>query len=323
MVSIGGVKIRGRLVLAPMAGVTDFAFRIVCRQQGAALAYTEMVSAKALVYKDAKTKSLLMRDENDAPLCAQIFGSEPDTMAEAAVLAAGISGCEILDINMGCPTGKIVKNGDGSALMRNPQLCGRIIEAVCGAVSIPVTVKMRKGWDKSESNAVMLAVIAEEAGAAAITVHGRTRAQLYSGQADWDIIAKVKQAVKIPVIANGDVFEPEDAVRILCHTGADLVMIGRGAMGNPWLFRRAEAAVNGEGILPLPPLSVRLDTAMRQFRLAAERKGEKIACLEARKHYAWYLRGVAHASYFKNKIAKAETLGELADITEGIKRELR
>ncbi len=196
------------------------------------------------------------------------------------------------------------ESGDGSALMRNPDLAGRIIEAVCRAGSIPVTVKIRKGWDRGEVNAVELSLIAEKMGAAASTVHGRTRAQMYSGRADWDIIAEVKRAVKIPVIANGDVFEPEDAGRILRHTGADLVMIGRGAMGNPWIFERAGAAVEGKEIPPLPPLSVRCETAMRQFRLAAEKKGERITCLEARRHYAWYLRGVPHAAYFRNRSPK-------------------
>jgi tRNA-dihydrouridine synthase B len=306
-----------------MAGVADFAFRTICRQNGAALAYTEMVSAKALIYQDAKTKTLLEPEDAEGPLCAQIFGSDPETMAEAAKKAADLSGCALLDINMGCPTGKIVKNGDGSALMRDPKLAGRIIKAVCTAVSIPVTVKIRKGWDRGTVNAVDIARIAQDMGAAAVTVHGRTRAQLYSGTADWDSIAQVKQTVSIPVIANGDVFEPEDTKRILAYTGADLAMIGRGSMGNPWIFMRGNALMQGAVVPPLPPLKERCDTAMRQLVLSAARKGERIACLEARKHYAWYLRGVAHAAYFKSKIAQAETLADFLSITEGIKRELR
>ncbi len=224
---------------------------------------------------------------------------------------------------MGCPTGKIVKNGEGCALMRDPDLAGRIIKAVVGSVKMPVTVKIRKGWDKGNVNAVELARIAEDMGACAVAVHGRTRAQLYSGRADWDIIAKVKQAVSIPVIANGDIFEPEDAVRIIEYTGADLAMAGRGAMGNPWLFSGANAALSGRQVPPLPPIAERCETAMRQFELACGYKGERIACLEARKHYAWYLRGVRNASRFKSRIAKAESMDELREITEGIKRELR
>lgn len=311
------------MVLAPMAGVADLAFRAICREHGAAFAYTEMISAKALVYQDKKTRQLLMRDEGDLPLAAQIFGSEPEVMAAAAVKAIEISGCEILDINMGCPTGKIVKNGEGCALMRDLELAGRIIKAVVRSVNVPVTVKFRKGWDKGSVNAVELALIAEDMGASAVAVHGRTRVQLYSGRADWDIIARVKQAVKIPVIANGDVFEPEDAKRILEYTGADLVMAGRGAMGNPWLFERANAVLEGREAPPLPSLRGRCDVAMRQFELACRHKGERIACLEARKHYAWYLRGARGASGFKSMIAKAESMEELRMITEGIKKELR
>ena len=323
MVKIGDVTLNGKLVLAPMAGVADLAFRKICREQGAALAYTEMISAKALVYQDKKTRQLLMTDGRDYPLVTQIFGSEPDVMAVAAEKAVEISGCQILDINMGCPTGKIVKNGEGCALMRDPDLAGRIIKAVVEAVNVTVTVKIRKGWDKGSVNAVELARIAQDMGACAVAVHGRTRVQLYSGRADWDIIAKVKQAVNIPVMANGDVFEPEDAVRILEYTGADLAMVGRGAMGNPWLFSRADAALSGDEVPVLPPVVERCETAMRQFEMACEYKGERIACLEARKHYAWYLKGVRNASRFKSRIARAESLDELREITEGIKRELR
>lgn len=323
MVRIGGLELASPLLLAPMAGVTDAGFRLVCREQGAALATTEMVSAKALVYQDSKTKTLLERGPGDYPLAAQIFGSEPETMAEAAKKAHSLCGCELIDINMGCPMGKIVKNGEGSALMRQPELAGRIIRAVAEASPVPVTVKLRKGWDSGSVNAVELAQIAQENGAAAVTIHGRTRAQLYSGRADWDIIARVKQAVSIPVIANGDIFEPEDARRILERTGADGAMIGRGCMGDPWLFSRALAALRGEEIPPRPPLAERVDTAVRQFRVNAAMKGEHIACLEARKHYAWYLRGVPYASYFKAKLAGLETLEDIERITKQIKEELR
>ncbi|NLL46708.1 MAG: tRNA dihydrouridine synthase DusB [Clostridiales bacterium] len=317
------VEIKGHTALAPMAGVTDLAFRTVCRELGASYTYTEMVSAKALMYQDKKSRALLKLGEGERPAAAQIFGSEPSVMAEGAAKAIDISGADVLDINMGCPTGKIVRNGEGAALMQEPELAMRIIESVVSAVTVPVTVKIRKGWDKGSINAVEFAKMAEAAGACAIAVHGRTRSQLYSGIADWDIIAEVKRAVNIPVIANGDVFTPEDAVKILKRTGADLVMIGRGSLGNPWLFSGAEAAVRGEEIPAVPPLARRCDTAVRQFELAKEDRGEKIACLEARKHYSWYLHGVPYSGYFKEQISKIETMDDIYRITEGIKRELR
>jgi len=322
-VKIREVEIKGHTALAPMAGVTDLAFRTVCRELGASYTYTEMVSAKALMYQDKKSRALLKLGEGERPAAAQIFGSEPSVMAEGAAKAIDISGADVLDINMGCPTGKIVRNGEGSALMQEPELAMRIIESVVSAVTVPVTVKIRKGWDKGSINAVEFAKMAEAAGACAIAVHGRTRSQLYSGIADWDIIAEVKRAVNIPVIANGDVFTPEDAVKILKRTGADLVMIGRGSLGNPWLFSGAEAAVRGEEIPAVPPLARRCDTAVRQFELAKEDRGEKIACLEARKHYSWYLHGVPYSGYFKEQISKIETMDDIYRITEGIKRELR
>ena len=323
MIKIGNIEITSPLVLAPMAGVTDGGFRAVCREQGAALTYTEMVSAKALVYQDAKSRTLLTRGPDEYPLAAQIFGSEPETMAEAAVKAHSICGCEIIDLNMGCPTGKIVRNGDGCALMRDPELAGRIIRAVADASPVPVTVKIRKGWDGGSVNAVELAQTAQENGAAAVAVHGRTRSQLYSGAADWNIITAVKKAVDIPVIANGDIFEPTDAERILRVTGADLAMVGRGSMGNPWIFSRGLAAIRGEFVPGLPPLSQRCDVALRQFEISAQMKGEHVTCLEARKHYAWYLRGVPHASYFKAQIAKIASMEDIYRITRGIKAELK
>ena len=323
MVKIGNVEINGRLTLAPMAGVSDFAFRAICAELGAALTTTEMVSAKALVYGDAKTKSLLHNPEVCHPFAAQIFGHEPEVMAEAACLAIEYSGAEILDINMGCPVGKIVKSGDGSALMKTPELAGRIIESVVKSVSVPVTVKFRKGFDGGSVNAVEFAQIAQQAGAAAITVHGRTRAQMYAGHADWDIIRDVKKAVTIPVTANGDIFSPQDAGHILRYTGCDLAMVGRGSFGNPWIFPQTNALIEGREIPPLPPVSERIDLAVRQTEMYADQNGERLACLEARHQIPWYLKGVANAGYYKQQLVRVETLEELYKIAKGIKRDLR
>ena len=320
---IGNVEITSPLYLAPMAGVTDMAFRQICRELGAAMSCTELVSAKALCYQDKKSRTLLKLAPNEKPAAAQIFGSDIPCMAEAAVIAAEISGADIIDINMGCPVGKVVANGDGSALMKDPEKAARLAEAVVKASPVPVTVKMRRGWDKGSINAVELAKMLEQVGVAAVAVHGRTRAQMYAGAADWVTIRQVKQAVKIPVMANGDIFAPRDAVKILQFTGAELAMIGRGAFGNPWLFRQALAALEGREIPPLPPLADRCDTAVRQIRWAAEDKGEHIAILEARKQYAWYLKGVPHANYYKEQIVRMNTLEDVDRITEGIKRDLK
>ena len=322
MIKIGDITISSKLALAPMAGVTDLAFRTICREHGAGLTYTEMVSAKALVYQDRKTRSLLEIGENEHPVGAQIFGSDVECMADAAAKALEISGADFIDINMGCPVGKVVKSGDGCALMKEPEKAAKIIEAVVKAIKTPVTIKIRKGWDKGNVNAVEFAKMAEEAGVSAIGVHGRTRTQMYSGKADWDIIREVKKAVKVPVLANGDIFSAEDAAKILKYTGADIAMIARGAMGDPWIFKQAAALLNGEEIPKRPPVGKRAETALRRFEIAAAHKGEKVACLEARKHYAWYLRGVPYSGYFKERISKAATMDDLRDITEGIKREL-
>ena len=319
---IGNLQVNNPLVLGPMAGVTDWAFRTICAQLGAGVTVTEMVSSRALVYQDKKSQALLRK--NEGSICgAQIFGNDPDIMAQAAVLALEKSGCDFLDINMGCPMPKIAKSGDGCGLMRTPELAGEIVAAVVKAVDVPVTVKCRLGWDKGSINVLDFTKRMEDNGAAAVTVHGRTRSMLYSGKADWDMIAKVKQQLSVPVIANGDVIDADTALRCLKWTGADGLMIGRATFGDPWVFSQVRAAMAGEEIPERPVLAKRVDVAIRQFELAFEDKGEHIACLEARKHFAWYLRGVAYSNYYKEQISSIQKMEDIYRIAEGIRRDLK
>ena len=319
---IGTVEINSQLALAPMAGVTDAAFRELCASLGAGLTCTELVSSKALCYQDKKSRTLLAPFPGEHPMQAQIFGSDPVCMAEAAQIAIEASGADILDINMGCPVGKVVNNGDGSALMRDPEKAARIAEAVVGAVKVPVTVKMRRGWDKGSVNAVELAKMLEQVGVSAIAVHGRTRTQMYAGQADWTTIRQVKQAVSIPVIANGDITGGEAAVRCLKRTGADGLMIGRSVFGDPWIFQEVNAALAGKVYAGRPCLKDRVAVAVRQFQLAEEDHGEHIACLEARKHFAWYLKGVPHSGYYKNQISSLTTMEDIYRVAKDVVRDL-
>ena len=319
---IGSIEIENPLFLGPMAGVTDWAFRTVCAEQGANVTVTEMVSSRALVYRDKKSAALLKK--NPGSVCgAQIFGNDPAIMAEAAQLALEISGCDFLDINMGCPMPKIANSGDGCGLMRTPELAGEIVRAVTDAVSVPVTVKCRLGWDKGSVNVLDFTRRMEQNGAALVTVHGRTRSMLYTGVADWDMIRKVKEQLSIPVIANGDIVDAASALKCRNWTGADGLMIGRASFGDPWIFAQVQAALSGNPVPERPPLRERVETALKQFRLAYEDKGEHIACLEARKHFAWYLRGVAHSNYYKAQISNISKMEDIENIARGIQRDLQ
>ncbi|MCH5186559.1 MAG: tRNA dihydrouridine synthase DusB [Oscillospiraceae bacterium] len=304
-----------RIFLAPMAGVTDSSFRRICREYGAGLVYSEMISAKGIHYGDKKTARLMNIHKSEMPAGIQLFGSDPEIIAEAA-LSAERTGAEFIDINMGCPAPKIVNNGDGSALMKDPALAERIIRAAAEACGLPVTVKIRKGWDKNSENALLLAKIAEENGAAAICVHGRTRAEFYGGKADWDIIRTVKSEVKIPVIGNGDIFSAEDAADMFDYTGCDAVMVARGCLGNPFIFRQINEYIRDGYVTYDPGPEERIAAAIRHINMICEEKGEICGVKESRKHTAWYIKGMRGASRLKEIVFKITKKDELTDALE-------
>lgn len=318
---IGTIEVKNPVFLAPMAGVTDWAYRTICAQLGAGVTVTEMVSSRALIYKDKKSAKLLRK--NEGSICgAQIFGNDPEIMAEGARLALEISGCDFIDINMGCPMPKIANSGDGCGLMRTPELAGSIVSAVSKAVDVPVTVKCRLGWDKGSINVLDFTRRMEDSGAAMVTVHGRTRSQLYTGNADWDTIHKVKDQLSIPVIANGDITGGDSALKCLKRTGADGVMIGRSVFGDPWIFEEVNAALRGEEYPGRPILKDRINVAVNQFQLSQQDHGEHIACLEARKHFAWYLRGVRNSSFYKREITSLNTMEDIYRVAKEVVRDL-
>ena len=312
---IGNVNLDNEVFLSPMAGVTDLPFRLICKEKGCGMLYTEMINAKALCYDDENTKKMLKIEDEEHPIAVQIFGSDPEYMGKAAAIMNQYPN-EILDINMGCPAPKVIKNGDGSALMRNPKLAAEVLKAVVKNSEKPVTLKIRKGWDDDSVNAVEIAKIAEECGISALAIHGRTREQFYSGKADWDIIAEIKQSINIPVIGNGDVFEVQDAVNMLEKTKCDAIMIGRGAQGNPWIFKRINHYMRTGEILPEPTLEEKITTAIKHMNLAVAEHGDYVAVREMRKHIGWYLKGLKNSAKYRDQINKITDYKEVIAMLE-------
>ncbi len=312
---LGNVDIDVPVALAPMAGITDLPFRLICRRLGCGYTVSEMISAKGLLYNNSKTKEMLKIDSGERPTAIQLFGSVPAELAEAAMIVAD-SGADMIDLNMGCPVPKIVNNGEGSALMKQPRLAYEILAAMVKAVKIPVTVKFRAGWDDEHRNAVEVAKAAEAAGVAAVAVHGRTRQQFYEGRADWQIIAQVKNSVKIPVFGNGDIFSAADGLRMLAETGCDGLMVGRGADGNPWIFRQLRAALQQQPYSGQVPLQEKLDLAAEHLRMLIELKGEYISVKEMRRHISAYLKGMPYAAEYRSRFHKMDTYGQFMELLE-------
>lgn len=310
---IDNIILENPVFLAPMAGITDLPFRLICKEMGCGMVYTEMISSRGLYYGDKKTEKLLKIHPDEKPVALQIFGSVPDVMAKAAYMLNDRENA-VLDINMGCPTPKIVKNKDGCALMRDIDLAGKIVKAVVKESIKPVTVKIRKGWDEINVNAVEFAKVMEQGGAKAITVHGRTREQFYSGKADWDIIKKVKEAVTVPVIGNGDIFTVEDGMKLLNEIKCDGIMVGRGSLGNPWLFKRLVHYIKTGDLLPEPTPEEKINMALKHLDSAIRHKGERVGIIEMRKHIAWYVKGLKNSASLRDRINKINHKSDLEKV---------
>ena len=320
---IGNVEVKGKTVLAPMAGICNSAFRKIIKEMGCALVYAEMVSDKAIFYRNEKTRDMLFMEQIERPIAQQIFGSDKKSFIEAAKYIEKVMNPDIIDINMGCPVPKVaLKSQAGAALLKNPEKIYEIVSSVVAAVKCPVTVKIRSGWDQNSINAVEVAKICEKAGASAITVHPRTRSQGYSGQADWSIIKKVKENVHIPVIGNGDITDIYKAKAMLEETGCDLIMIGRGVLGNPWLIREINAYLEDGTILPKPTNEEKIDMCLKHLNYLSQIKPEKLACLEIRNHIAWYLKGIKNANNLKTKVYQMTKLCDIIDLIKQFKEEL-